>query len=118
MDNVNRFKFVLPICLIFTLILAWSPVALGDAKDTMIMLDSPVVKSGSDLKVKVHGLVGTKTANFQLLGITGIYDLGEFKINSADFTQVLKIPVDLPPGKYRLNVKGGKKSAKVAITIN
>jgi hypothetical protein len=118
MYNLKRFKFVLPICLIFTLTLAWSPVALGDAKDTMIMLDSPAVKSGSDVKVKVHGLVGTKTANFQLLGMTGIYDLGEFKISSADFTQVLKIPSDVPPGNYRLNVKGGKSSAKVAITIN
>lgn len=118
MYNVKCFKFVLSICLIFTLTLAWSPVALGDSKDTSIKLDSPNVKPGSDLKVKVHGLVGTKTANFQLLGMTGIYDLGEFKVNSADFTQVLKIPSDVPPGSYRLNVKGGKKSAKVAITIN
>jgi hypothetical protein len=117
MDKVKSFEFVLLISLTLTLALAWSPVAWGDAKDTSIMLDSSTVKSGSDLKVMVHGLVGTKTANFRLTGMTGIYELGEFEVSSADFTQVVKIPADVPPGKYRLNVKGAKQSAKIAITI-
>jgi hypothetical protein len=50
--------------------------------------------------------------------MTGKYELGEFPISGDDFTQVLKIPADAPPGSYRLTVEGGDKSAKVVITIN
>lgn len=117
MDKVKNFNFVLFISLTLTLAFAWSPAAWGDAKDTSIMLDTSTVKSGSELKVMVHGLVGAETANFRLTGMTGIYELGEFKVSNADFTQVVKIPADVPPGKYRLNVKGGKQSAKAAITV-
>jgi hypothetical protein len=56
--------------------------------------------------------------SFRLTGMTGKYELGEFPISGDDFTQVLKIPADAPPGSYRLTVEGGDKSAKVVITIN
>jgi hypothetical protein len=79
---------------------------------------SLTVKAGSELKVTVNGLVGTKTASFRLTGIFGKYELGEFPISSDDFTQVLAIPTEAPPGSYRLTVEGGGKSAKVVISVN
>jgi hypothetical protein len=64
------------------------------------------------------GLIGTKTATFSLTGLSGKYDLGQFEIGSDDFTQVLEIPADFPPGNYRLTVEGGGNTAKVVITLN
>jgi hypothetical protein len=90
----------------------------GHGEGTRITPESLTVRSGSELKVTVNGLVGTKTAIFRMTGISGKYDLGEFPISSDDFTQVLKIPADAPPGSYRLTVEGGGKSAKVVININ
>lgn len=85
---------------------------------TTIVPQSLNVKAGSELAVTVSGLTGTKTATFKLTGISGKFELGEFQISSDDFTQVLKIPADLPPGSYRLTVEGGKKKAKVVINVN
>jgi hypothetical protein len=85
---------------------------------TNIVPESLNVKAGSQLKVTVNGLVGTKTAIFTLTGMFGKFELGEFQIESDDFSQVLDIPTDVPPGSYRLTVEGGKKSAKVVININ
>ena len=65
----------------------------GHGEGTRIVPESLTVKAGSKLKVTVNGLVGTKTATFQLTGIFGKYELGEFKISSDDFTKVLQIPV-------------------------
>ena len=93
-------------------------VVWGHGEGTRITPESLTVRSGSDLKVTVNGLVGAKTAIFRMTGISGKYDLGEFPISSDDFTQVLKIPADAPPGNYRLTVEGGGKSAKVVIAIN
>jgi hypothetical protein len=53
-----------------------------------------------------------------LTGLSGKVDLGQFPVSSDDFTQVLELPADLPPGSYRLTVEGGGKSAKVVLTIN
>jgi hypothetical protein len=101
-----------------SLVFSWSTDVWGHGEGTRITPESLTVRSGSDLKVTVNGLVGTKTATFRMTGISGKYELGEFPISSDDFTQVLKIPADAPPGSYRLTVEGGGKSAKVVININ
>ena len=101
-----------------SLAFSWLTVAWGHGEDTRIIPGSLTVKSGSELKVTVNGLVGTKTATFRLTGLAGKYELGEVPIGSDDFTHVLQIPSDVPPGSYRLTVEGGGKSAKVVITIN
>lgn len=68
--------------------------------------------------VYLSGLTDTKSATFRLTGMFGKYELGTFDINSDDFIQLLKIPSEVQPGSYRLNVEGGGKSAKVVITVN
>ena len=118
MRKLNIFQVTLPILAIITLTFLWSTVAWSHGEETRIVPESLTVKSGSELKVTVNGLVGTKTAKFLLEGMAGKYELGEFPISSDDFTQVLKIPADIQPGSYRLTVEGGEKSAKVVITIN
>ena len=94
------------------------PAAWSHGVGTQIIPESLTVKVGGKLKVTVNGLMGAKTATFQLTGMFGKFELGEFKINSDDFTQVLEIPADVPPGSYRLTVEGGGKSAKVVVNIN
>jgi hypothetical protein len=115
MKKINGVKGILPV---IPLVLFGATAAWSHGEGTSIVPASLTVKSGSELEVKVNGLVGTKTATFRLTGMTGKYELGEFPISSDDFTQVLKIPADAPPGNYRLTVEGGDKSAKVVITIN
>ncbi len=96
------------------------PVALvfahGDG--TSIVPATLTIKAGSELKVSVGGLTGTKMAGFKLKGMFGSYDLGKFTISSDDFDQVVMIPASVPPGSYSLSVQGGGKSAKVVVTIN
>jgi hypothetical protein len=111
-------QFTLRILIVFVVAFSWSAAAWGHGKGARIVPASLTAKAGSELKVTVNGLVGTKTATFQLMGISGKYDLGKFSISSDDFEQVLQIPADVPPGNYRLSVEGGGKSAKVVITIN
>jgi hypothetical protein len=118
MRKVKLFQFTIYLTLAFILIFSWLSVAWGHGEGTRIVPESLSVKSGSELKVTVNGLVDTKTAIFHLTGLSGKYKLGEFPISSDDFTQVLKIPADAPPGSYRLTVEGGGKSAKVVITVN
>jgi hypothetical protein len=118
MQNINAVKVIMPVLVIFSLVLFGAAAAWSHGEETSIVPASLTVKSGSDLEVKVNGLVSTQTATFRLTGMTGKYELGEFPISSDDFTQTLKIPADLPPGSYRLTVEGGGKSAKVVITIN
>ena len=111
------FKSALLAFMIISLALTWSPVVWSHGGATTIVPKSLNVKSGSELEVTVNGLLGTKTATFHLTGMSGKYELGKFQISSDDFTHVLKIPADLPPGSYRLTVEGGGKSAKVVINI-
>jgi hypothetical protein len=118
MHKIDKFKWVLSVFPIISLILLAYTTAWSHGEGTSIIPASLTVKSGSELEVKVNGLVGTKTATFRLTGMTGKYELGEFQISSDDFTQVLKIPADAAPGNYRLTVEGGDKSAKVVITVN
>ena len=99
-------------------VFSWTTVARGHGEGTRITPASLTAKSGSELEVTVNGLVDTKTATFRLTGMAGKYELGEIPISSDDFTHVLQIPSDVPPGSYRLTVEGGGKSAKVVITIN
>ena len=101
-----------------SLAFSWPTVARGHGEGTRIIPASLTAKSGSELEVTVNGLVGPKTATFRLTGLAGKYELGEFPISSDDFTHVLQIPSDVPPGSYRLTVEGGGKNAKVVITIN
>lgn len=95
-----------------------STATWGHGEETTIVPATLNVKAGSELKVTVNGLIGAKTAKFRLTGISGKYELGTFPIKSDDFTQVLQIPENLPPGSYRLTVEGGKKNAKVVINVN
>lgn len=111
-------RFTILALLTLSVAFAWPNAGWGHGEGTRIVPASLTVKAGSELKVTVNGLVGTKTATFQLTGISGKYELGKFQISSDDFTQVLRIPADVPPGSYRLTVEGGKRSAKVVITIN
>lgn len=118
MRRTNLCAAFVPVMIIIGLVFIGTTVVWSHEGGTTIIPASLTVKSGSDLEVKVNGLVGTQTATFRLTGMTGKYELGEFPISSDDFTQVLKIPADAPPGSYRLTVEGGDKSAKVVITIN
>jgi hypothetical protein len=115
MRNQNLFKLLISALISISLALFSVTVTWGHGKGTRITPASLSIKSGSELEVTVNGLVGTKTATFRLTGIAGKYELGEFPISSDDFTQVLKIPSDIP---YRLTVEGAGKSAKVVITVN
>jgi hypothetical protein len=118
MRKLNIYQITVSVLVIITLTFSWSTVVWSHGEETRIVPESLTVKSGSELNVTVNGLVGTKTATFRLEGMAGKYELGEFPISSDDFTQVLKIPADAPPGSYRLTVEGGEKSAKVVLTIN
>jgi len=118
MGRANLCGAIMPVLVMIGLVLFGSVVAWSHEGGTTIIPSSLTVKTGSDLEVKVNGLVGTQTATFRLTGMTGKYELGEFPISSDDFTQTLKIPADLTPGSYRLTVEGGDRSAKVVITID
>lgn len=96
----------------------WSSAGWSHGEKTSIIPETLSVKAGEKLKVEVKGLEGTKTAAFNITGLAGKIDLGQFPISSDDFTQVLEIPADLSPGSYRLTVEGGGNSAKVIITVN
>jgi hypothetical protein len=118
MEKAKKKQITRLTLLAFIVAFSWSAAAWGHGKGTRIVPASLTAKAGSELKVTVNGLVGTKTATFRLMGISGKYDLGKFSISGDDFEQVLQIPADVPPGNYRLTVEGGGKSAKVVITIN
>ena len=111
-----RFTFIA--MLIVSLSLIAAPAAWSHGEGTQIVPESMTVKAGGKLKVTVNGLEGAKTAIFRLTGMFGKFELGEYKISGDDFTQVLEIPADVPPGSYRLTVEGGEKSAKVVVNIN
>lgn len=104
--------------IVFTVSLGWHTAAWSHGDEIQIVPEKLNVRSGDNLPVKVMGLVGTKTATFNLTGLSGKHNLGEFDISNDDFTQVLQIPADLPAGTYRLTVEGGGNSAKVVISIN
>ena len=104
--------------IVWALVLARPSLSLAHGEGTRIVPAALSVKAGSELKVTVNGLVGTDTATFHLTGISGKYELGSFSIESDDFEQMLPIPSEVPPGTYRLTVEGGKKRAKVVITVN
>jgi hypothetical protein len=118
MPKVKMIRSILQVFVATIMAFSWSTGAWGHGEGTRIVPASLTVKAGSELKVTVNGLVDTKTATFRLTGIFGEYELGEFPISSDDFTQVLTIPADAPPGSYRLTVEGGAKSAKVVISVN
>ena len=114
--RVNKLIFLALIA--FSITFGWLTAAWSHGDKIQIIPEKLNVRSGDKLPVKVMGLMGTKTATFNLTGLSGKYDLGQFDISSDDFTQVLEIPADLPAGNYRLTVEGGGKSAKVVISIN
>ncbi len=114
--QINRRIFLIVVALSMSFV--WITTGWSHGDETSIVPASLSAKAGEKLKVEVKGLTGTKTATFSLTGLSGTADLGQFPISSDDFTQVLDLPSDLPPGSYRLTVEGGGKSAKVVITIN
>lgn len=114
--RVNKLIFFALIA--FSLTFGWHTAAWSHGDKIQIIPEKLNVRSGDKLQVKVMGLMGTKKATFNLTGLSGKYDLGQFDISSDDFSQVLEIPADLPAGSYRLTVEGGGNSAKVVITIN
>jgi hypothetical protein len=118
MNSVKMNRGILIFFLAAFLTIGLTTSAWAHGEGTTIVPVSLTAKAGSELQVKVSGLVGTKTATFRLTGMFGKFELGEFPISSDDFTQVLKIPADAQPGSYRLTVEGGEKSAKVVITVN
>ena len=118
MKRKKIYQIISIVYIIIGLFFSGVPILWAHGSGTTIVPESLSVKAGSELKVTVNGLVDTKTAKFKLTGISGKFDLGEFEITSDDFTQVLKIPADLPPGSYRLTVEGGRKKAKVVINVN
>ncbi len=114
--QINRRIFLIIVAL--TISFAWNTTGWSHGDKTSIVPATLSARAGGQLKVEVKGLTGTKTATFSLTGLSGKVDLGQFPISSDDFSQVLEIPTDLPPGSYRLTVEGGGKSAKIVITIN
>jgi len=118
MKNVQTYKRIFLALTALIITATWSTAGWSHGEGTSIIPEALSVKAGGKLKVEVKGLEGTKTATFNLTGLTGKFDLGQFPISSDDFTQVLEIPSDLSPGSYRLTVEGGGKSAKVVITVN
>ena len=118
MKFIKISHLILIVCVTAGIIFVTSPFLWAHGDSTQIIPDSLTAKAGSNLKVMVKGLVGAKTAKFNLTGISGRFELDEFSITSDDFTQVLQIPAEVPTGSYRLTVKGGKKSAKVVIHLN
>lgn len=109
------FRVVLIVGIFF---MSFSAAAWAHGDATSIVPEKLNAQSGSELKVTVSGLTGTKTAVFRLSGMTGEWDLGTFPIDTDDFTKTLNIPEDVPPGSYRLEVEGGKKKAKAIIQVN
>jgi len=118
MNKKHVFSLLFVAFIIFSFAFFGSTSLWAHGEGTNIVPESLNVKAGSQLKVTVNGIVGTKTATFTLTGMFGKFELGEFPIDSDDFSQVLDIPSDIPPGSYRLTVEGGEKSAKVVININ
>jgi hypothetical protein len=118
MKNMHICQRMLLMVVALTISLTWNTAGWSHGDETSIIPEALSVKAGDKLKVEVKGLADTKTATFTLTGLSGKFDLGQFPINSDDFSQILEIPSDLPPGSYRLTVEGGGKSAKVVITIN
>ena len=112
--NLRIFLIIVALSISF----AWNTTGWSHGDKTSIVPATLSAEAGEKLKVEVKGLAGTKTAIFSLTGLSGKVDLGRFPISSDDFTQVLELPADLPPGSYRLSVDGGGKNAKVVITIN
>jgi len=118
MKNMHNYRRILLIVVALAITFTWNSAGWSHGDETSIIPESLSVKAGGKLKVEVKGLVDTKAAKFSLTGMSGKYNLGQFPIASDDFSQVLEIPSDLPPGSYRLTVEGGGNSAKVVITIN
>ena len=118
MKNMHNSHRVILMVIALTITFTWNSTGWSHGDKTSIIPEALSVKAGDKLKVEVKGLADTKTATFTLTGLSGKFDLGQFPINSDDFSQILEIPSDLPPGSYRLTVEGGGKSAKVVITIN
>jgi len=116
--KTNLIHFALTVIIIAGVSFFEAPAAWSHGEGTQIVPESLTVKAGGKLKVTVNGLEGAKTAIFRLTGMFGKFELGEFKISSDDFDQVLEIPANIPPGSYRLTVEGGDKSAKAVININ
>ncbi len=94
--RVNKLIFLALI--VFTMTFGLHTAAWSHGDKIQIIPEKLNVKSGDKLQVKVMGLMGTKTAIFNLTGLSGKYDLGQFDISSDDFSQVLQIPADLPAG--------------------
>ncbi len=118
MKNMNICQRMMLVAVALTITFTWTSTGWSHGDKTSIIPEALSVKAGAKLKVEVKGLADTKTATFTLTGLSGKFDLGHYPIDSDDFSQVLEIPSDLPPGSYRLTVEGGGKSAKVVITIN
>ena len=114
----GTYKRILLTTLVLIISFCWITAVWSHGDKIQIIPEKLNARSSETLQVKVRGLVNTKTATFNLTGLSGKYDLGEFSISSDDFTQTLQIPADLPAGSYRLKVEGGGNSAKVVITIN
>jgi hypothetical protein len=92
MQKINGVEKILSVLIIISLVLFGSTTAWSHGDGTSIIPASLTVKSGTELEVKVNGLVGTKTATFRLTGMTGKYELGEFPISAA-----IKAPKSLLP---------------------
>jgi hypothetical protein len=118
MKNMHIYRRLIIVAVALTITFTWNSTGWSHGDETSIIPEALSVKAGAKLKVEVKGLADTKSATFTLTGLSGKFDLGQYPINSDDFSQVLEIPSDLPPGSYRLTVEGGGKSAKVVITIN
>jgi hypothetical protein len=117
MNNEKIFRNMLIIVAVSILTLGPLSAAFGHGKGVRITPEATSVSAGSQLKVKVNGLTGTKEATFALTGIDRQYDLGTFSISKDDFDRVLQIPGGLSTGSYRLTVKGGGKSATAVISV-
>jgi hypothetical protein len=118
MKNMQTYQRIVLILVALTVTVTWNSAGWSHGDKTSIIPEVLSVKAGAKLKVVVKGLTDTKTATFTLTGLSGKFDLGQYSINSDDFSQILEIPSDLPPGSYRLTVEGGGKSAKVVITVS
>jgi hypothetical protein len=69
--NLLLVTFVILCFAVFGLTWVWA-----HGEETNIIPESLNVKAGSQLKVTVNGLVGTKTATFTLTGMFGKFELG------------------------------------------
>lgn len=118
MDKFSRITILTVTAAIISLFAFPAIQALAHGEETSIVPSALIVKAGGELNVSVGGLTGTDKATFQLKGMFGKYDLGEYPVSKDDFEQALKIPDNVPPGSYSLTVTGGKKKAKAIITVN